>query len=1583
MCTHVKMYNECKNVLIFSIEEEVTYRLGALSIDTQKDSFIRHIEEEFENFENARQNEIEKAEEKISDMKQESSQKNSLIRATKLIDQLSAERALLKDLENQLNVFREYKNQLLEELKSTKYDQYELDQMKNDFKLESKRFEASLPIYAKKTEILDNIRNWPVTILTAETGSGKSTQVVQYLHQMDPSAKIICTQPRKVAATSLAARVSDEMGSKVGEEVGYRIGARAKEGRNTQIMYVTDHILLNQCLYDRDLRKYKYVIVDEAHERSISTDLLLAMVKKALRRRPSMRLIISSATIDPKVFEDYFVGISNCIHVSGRTYPVEAIYENLSIGMDYLKIAVEKAKELHRNEPAGGDVLVFLTTPGETERAQDIMTSDPTISPELKCLVLHGRLQPEEQQLVFEPTPKWKRKIVFATNSAETSITIPNIKYVIDSGMVKEKHYDREKNASLLKVGPVNKSSAEQRMGRAGRTQPGKCYRLYTEEEFKEMNDSMLPEILRENLGLAMLKLYEFDIGDPFNYEFVEAPPKQALNMAKQELKDLDAIKNGSLTRYGRIMASLDLEPKLGKFVALCIDMEIGIDAMVIAAVCSVGGSVFFRAGTEDEKQMSDRLKTRFLNSIGDLFTFLGVYKEWVEIPDLTKSQWCVENSMNAKSLRFARDLVNDMKKNAENLLDVEISDEFSDLDDLKDILPVNLVECFKSSLAYYSGHERGGYYRPGLGCDRFYLHPSATLSFLNSTPKWILFTEILTTNRNYLINSIKIPEVMANKFIKQSPVRLVKQWIVGKKMAESLGLGRLNCRLETKLQQEIDQNIYIDFDKNNGTVSLHCSLDVAQKASIQLDDIIKDKRRWIDLDRIEIPISERNSTCVVIEKGGVCSEVLFQGEFCSLLIKGIKESVKAEQVEKEFEIFGEIVQLIKFFNSYYWGKITFAKSSQAAKALSQCKRRFVYNIDFEDIFVKACFNQDIVSGGTRYCGVKATWTRIPAKGDFAFVTFQDQKMFNEFVGERKLIGGRFYSFKSGKNSRPLSLKMTEISTYATQEELKLSIENQFPHIKVSSCVIPREAPRSIDSKDVIDAKKRQISMHLQRCLPSKDGERFRIEMKPVSNEKQCEYQAKIWCQNANDCQILINSNMTMGLFAKVKFTPELKTDQISIPITVYHYVKEDLEKQIRAMKGVRMISNEKNNKKNKNAPKFVEIQLEAKQIETLRDANKLLLDVVRGEQVQCNERQFRFFKTPIGREFIEELGSKNACEIKIERRQRSIIIFGNMECRRRLGKVITKKKKEMDQQVYNVWTEDFSRKPMGFIKRFIKKYGYDLEKLYKEITGIALVNINFFCHTIEFQGDKDALLKCKEVICNLVDEMEATISSKRVKGDAAEQNTCPICFDDLEVTSHQLETCSHSYCVECYSGICQHAIQNKKLPLICAVEGCNSPFSIYDLTEVIEPKNIVLVAVERYIASHQDMYKYCVTPDCLNIYRASKTPNPDEPFHCMMCEVQICTFCHKKNHTGLTCGLENRKDDDGLSEWLHGNQENRGLCPSCTAPIERADGCRHIECSVCRKHVCWRCKRASFNTSTECYDHLARCGGGNMGLFR
>ena len=241
------------------------------------------------------------------------------------------------------------------------------------------------------------------------------------------------------------------------------------------------------------------------------------------------------------------------------------------------------------------------------------------------------------------------------------------------------------------------------------------------------------------------------------------------------------------------------------------------------------------------------------------------------------------------------------------------------------------------------------------------------------------------------------------------------------------------------------------------------------------------------------------------------------------------------------------------------------------------------------------------------------------------------------------------------------------------------------------------------------------------------------------------------------------------------------------------------------------------------------------------------------------------------------------------------------MKCRQRLQRVILEKKKEMDRQDNEIWTEDFSKKPIGFIKRFIKKYGYELEKLYKD-TGVAFININFLCHAIEFQGDKDSLLKCKDAILNLIDEMGNSMMKSTIIKSDKKQKVCPICFDDLETTSHQLKVCSHSYCIECFSGMCRHAIQNKDLPFVCAEEGCSARVSIYDLIEVIEPKDIVPVTVEKFVASHKDTYKYCVTPDCLNIYRASLTPNPDEPFHCMMCEIQICTFCHKENHHGSNC---------------------------------------------------------------------------------
>ena len=581
----------------------------------------------------------------------------------------------LRDQKREFESFQETIREQISSLNPADNNKLALERLSHEFALECKRLENALPIYSKKSSIIQMIKENQVTILTAETGSGKSTQIVQYLHQ-EGFGLIACTQPRKIAAISLAKRVAEEMDSAVGQTVGFSVGMQTKANKAlTSIMFMTDQLLLNECLHDPLLKRYGCVIVDEAHERSISTDLLLAMLKKALLSRPEFRVVISSATIDPTIFEKYFHGMSSRLHVHGRTYPVELVWENNSKRLEYLQAAIAKAKDVHSSERKG-DVLVFLTTPIETEKAQEQILNDPTLEKDVLCLVLHGRLQSEEQQRVFDPAPNGKRKIVFATNSAETSITIPNIRYVIDSGMVKEKHYNTEKNVSILRIGPINKSSAVQRMGRAGRTQEGKCFRLFTLEEYKDMSDEMLPEILRENLGVALLSLYQIGIKNPFNYDFVQPPPTEALLKASEELSDLGAVRNDTLTQYGKIMAALHIDPRLGKFVALGIEEDIPLDVMVIAAICSVGGHVFFRSGSDEAKKMADRLKTRFCSGYGDMLTLLEVYKEWSQEEERERSKWCVKHSMNAKTLRSTKDFVSEMKRNVQDLLQVKIENK-------------------------------------------------------------------------------------------------------------------------------------------------------------------------------------------------------------------------------------------------------------------------------------------------------------------------------------------------------------------------------------------------------------------------------------------------------------------------------------------------------------------------------------------------------------------------------------------------------------------------------------------------------------------------------------------------------------------------------------------------------------------------------------------------------------------------------------------------------------------------------------------------------------------------------------------
>ena len=456
-----------------------------------------------------------------------------------------------------------------------------------------------------------------VTVLIGETGSGKSTQLVQFLADsgVASSESIVCTQPRKIAALTLADRVREESNGCY-EEDSVRAFSSA-EKFSSKVVFMTDNCLLQHYIKDRSLPGVSCVIIDEAHERSLNTDLVLALLKDLLCKRVDLRLVIMSATADAYQLSEYFFGCE-ILRVTGRNFPVEIIYtpgsdtEGTSVVgrvAPYADDVVKKAMEVHRTE-RDGTILAFLTSQAEVEWA-----CERFISPSAVALPLHGKLSFEEQFRVFQSHPG-RRKVIFATNIAETSLTVPGVKYVIDSGMVKESKYEARTGMSILKVCRVSKSSAQQRAGRAGRTEAGRCYRLYSKHEFTSMSLNQEPEIRRVHLGVAILRILALGVDNIADFDFIDAPDPEAVVMAVKNLVQLGAVveKNGvlELTQEGHCLVKLGLEPKLGKLILGCFRHRMGKEGIVLAAVMANASSIFCRVGNLDDKMKADCLKVRY-----------------------------------------------------------------------------------------------------------------------------------------------------------------------------------------------------------------------------------------------------------------------------------------------------------------------------------------------------------------------------------------------------------------------------------------------------------------------------------------------------------------------------------------------------------------------------------------------------------------------------------------------------------------------------------------------------------------------------------------------------------------------------------------------------------------------------------------------------------------------------------------------------------------------------------------------------------------------------------------------------------
>ena len=694
-----------------------------------------------------------------------------------------------------------------------------------------------LPIYKSKQELISLINNEDINviIIMGETGCGKTTQVPKIIYQNCPmDNKMICiTQPRRIAAISISERVAEEMNSKIGDVVGYSVRFKEKMSNKTKIKFVTDGMLLRECILDRNLTKYKYIILDEIHERSIHTDILMMICKDLIinKKRKDLKLIIMSATLNPKKYMEYF-HTNTLLKVEGRKFPVKVYnispedkpsnnslninkikeygyYDLISKYIDRCLNCILQIIMSDEEENKNGDILVFL--PGQEDiedlqelllsKKEEISTEFPEKKIEFKILPLFGSLPSNQQMKIFRPLKnkfgKRIRKIILSTNIAETSLTIKNIKFVIDSGFFKMRKFYPKLNIDTLKITQISKNSSLQRAGRTGRESPGVCYRLYTQDEYNNFEENTEPEIKRINLRNIALQLFSIGYTNINDLDFIDRPPKENFNNAYEDLVSLGAIENSNnddnsntITELGKKMSILPMDPVYSIILINALKNEYNEVFEDIVSIVSLLQSDNIFYNPTQKKEIIEKVREKFIDPTSDHITLRNIFKEYKKVSN--KEQFCRENFLNdkalAKTVEIYKQLVGYLKKMKINEYKLDQEKEMNDkieqidkyLDGLKNLGVDNnenkkklILDClltgYFNNIAKYSNDN---FFNTMKGNQLCKVHPTSVLIKKPKLGKefgYLIFNEMIITSKKYLKCCTLITPELAEKFISKN----------------------------------------------------------------------------------------------------------------------------------------------------------------------------------------------------------------------------------------------------------------------------------------------------------------------------------------------------------------------------------------------------------------------------------------------------------------------------------------------------------------------------------------------------------------------------------------------------------------------------------------------------------------------------------------------------------------------------------------------------------------------------------------------------------------------------------------------
>lgn len=661
-----------------------------------------------------------------------------------------------------------------------------------------KKFRKELPIFQKRAEIVEAVKAHQVILISGDTGCGKTTQVAQYLHEEGLAGpKLIgITQPRRIAAMTISQRVAEESNCTLGALVGYEIRFESKMSKETKIKFMTDGILQREITLDFYQKQYGIIIIDEAHERGVNSDVLLGLIKRLLKQRGDLRIIVMSATLETEKIIKFFKK-PYIISIHGRFHPIE-IYNSIEPQRDYLDGCLNTILQIHFNEKnfenkSNGDILVFLTGQEEIEDLEDMLKEKvqqfKKSDSRLLIRPLYAAQPPHQQLKAFEKCEgDNERKVILSTNIAETSVTIDGVKFVVDCGFVKIRYFEANKALESLLTIPIAKSSSIQRAGRAGRQEKGKCFRIYPKEAYETLDDYTMPEILRSDMCAVILQQKAVGVDNILEFPFIDKPDEGVLKISQETLQKMGAIDAlGILTPLGKEILELPLEPLYGSALLKCLSENDTIqqDFLSIIALLNVENQLYTK---KEDRNKIGRAFNRFKMSNSDHLTKLALLSGYVSAKN--RNEFCKEYCVNKRAIEKVvaireqlRQILNEIKqrrlstkKGANNNLEggglekpaykkinqsnMNFGELLKNIEGSHDFDQENLLKVlgrgFASKIAKLN---TDGSYSLAIGAGKAWIHPESVVFYSRVKPKCVVYNMVVTTKKTYLrdVSEIKI----------------------------------------------------------------------------------------------------------------------------------------------------------------------------------------------------------------------------------------------------------------------------------------------------------------------------------------------------------------------------------------------------------------------------------------------------------------------------------------------------------------------------------------------------------------------------------------------------------------------------------------------------------------------------------------------------------------------------------------------------------------------------------------------------------------------------------------------------------